>query len=738
MNSLDHYSYVQSAHRFCFLVFSLVAALGVLVSSTAQAQPQAGVEYETRLFLPSAADPESSLGVDEAVFRWQLLPGDYSENYSVTEADLEFLQLKVDDTSPAIGGVIIDDIIVDGAVQLTNGRNSEDVVWEFEFFNPADFEEEPGYTPDVFDPATDPFDALLANIGPGELLQFRNIVQPTDQPGTGEAFFQVVDGSNYPLGFYEVVTYASGDDKSWELAKSTAESMFLFGKAGYLATITSADEDARIDELVELANGSEAWAGAVQDLEECPDPSLSTPLRGWKWLNGEGCLSDEGAYTNWLPGEPNDAGNGESSLAVNLDSNGEDVGWNDEGNLANIGSFVVEYPRAAVYIVRFIDGVSDDDGAFEPTLIQRTARIEAGAVRNIPTPLGTGTIFDIDAFEQEGDVAVAGLTNADFCVAPDPREVTRRFWGRVWQYFQPRNLRLHELAGTGTCTGALPGIETTVDPEFETWEELLGVIDLAIPYSYRGFVGEVDLPGDSPDEGPVEDVWLTIGVVRSTAEYDGPVSVVGFPETLIDYSNMPLDKSPVCENGKAYRPLDLGGTVPNFGEWPNVEGSKMIVETVQCNRSWSLTRRTTHVFPVRIDLNRRSRVLEWLNVYGQSEGIQDTISEAGSCANIELLDAVQASLDDARDALWNLDYTGAIGAFEQLARDAYNDDSYDSGEVTGFDDCPIVTNYRGNLVPRALTAAFTVHDRLLHPLNFVEYPLPAEFEELKPDLRLQE
>jgi hypothetical protein len=72
-------------------------------------------------------------------------------------------------------------------------------------------------------------------------------------------------------------------------------------------------------------------------------PAGSPTADGWTWVNGEGSIAGSNSgvgYANWLLGEPNDAGTGESHLAIGL---GGAFGWNDEGALGNIGGFIVEY-----------------------------------------------------------------------------------------------------------------------------------------------------------------------------------------------------------------------------------------------------------------------------------------------------------------------------------------------------------------------------------------------------------
>jgi hypothetical protein len=117
----------------------------------------------------------------------------------------------------------------------------------------------------------------------------------------------------------------------------------------HLATITSFDEDEFVESLragekiATTIRRNEIWVGGLQ-------PAGSGTGEDWTWLNGEGSISTSQvslpSYSNWLSNEPNDAGGSESYLAIGL---GGQFGWNDEGNLGNIGGFIVEWdvPLAA-------------------------------------------------------------------------------------------------------------------------------------------------------------------------------------------------------------------------------------------------------------------------------------------------------------------------------------------------------------------------------------------------------
>jgi hypothetical protein len=143
--------------------------------------------------------------------------------------------------------------------------------------------------------------------------------------------------------FYQVVVVSG---ISWDAAQTTAETLEHAGVLGQLATINTLAEDEYVHCLIQAtagAAGKEAWIGGFQA------PDSSEPADGWQWLNGEVIdpLNTTGLnYTNWQAGEPNNdtapSGN-EKHLGASLGGN---FGWNDEGRLGNIGSYVVEFGDA--------------------------------------------------------------------------------------------------------------------------------------------------------------------------------------------------------------------------------------------------------------------------------------------------------------------------------------------------------------------------------------------------------
>jgi hypothetical protein len=121
---------------------------------------------------------------------------------------------------------------------------------------------------------------------------------------------------------------------TWEDARALAES-----RGGYLATLTSAAEDAFVFSIVSSNleywssnNYGGPWLGGYQ-----PDPSVPASV-GWEWVTGE-----TWEYTNWALGEPGDQGGpgGRESYLHFVNFSGE---WNDFANNGNSTfSYIIEW-----------------------------------------------------------------------------------------------------------------------------------------------------------------------------------------------------------------------------------------------------------------------------------------------------------------------------------------------------------------------------------------------------------
>lgn len=140
-----------------------------------------------------------------------------------------------------------------------------------------------------------------------------------------------------PTGhYYEFIRQAG---VTWTEAAVAATEHEHEGMTGYLATLTSAAEN----DLVYESFGQhfwEAWLGGYQD-------PTSIPSEKWHWTTGE-----EWAYTNWAPGEPNDAGGPDKECYLQMWGQGTVAPghWNDDAaatDLGNIGGYLVEFGGGA-------------------------------------------------------------------------------------------------------------------------------------------------------------------------------------------------------------------------------------------------------------------------------------------------------------------------------------------------------------------------------------------------------
>ncbi len=87
--------------------------------------------------------------------------------------------------------------------------------------------------------------------------------------------------------------YVQTTGLAWSEAGDAAASSTWQGQQGYLATITSADENAWISQniLGSYAESFRLWLGGYQDTAA---PDYSEPAGGWLWVTGEAW-----SYTNW-------------------------------------------------------------------------------------------------------------------------------------------------------------------------------------------------------------------------------------------------------------------------------------------------------------------------------------------------------------------------------------------------------------------------------------------------------
>jgi hypothetical protein len=133
--------------------------------------------------------------------------------------------------------------------------------------------------------------------------------------------------------YYE---YVASSGITWTSAKTAAEGRTFEGMTGYLATPTSAEENAFIAAKVNV----QAWIGAGDPNTEGHWEWLTGPEAGTQFWSGASSGSAVGGeYNNWSTNEPNDSG-GNEDYAHYLTSGK----WNDFAvNNSSIQGYMVEY-----------------------------------------------------------------------------------------------------------------------------------------------------------------------------------------------------------------------------------------------------------------------------------------------------------------------------------------------------------------------------------------------------------
>ena len=133
--------------------------------------------------------------------------------------------------------------------------------------------------------------------------------------------------------FYE---YISDSGITWPAAEAAASNRSLYGLPGYLATVTSQDEN----DFITAKLSGQGWIGASDAANENQWLWVTGPEAGtqfWQGVSNGSVVGGE--YNNWSANEPNNSGSGEDYAHFLTDGL-----WNDYAfDNANIDGYVVEY-----------------------------------------------------------------------------------------------------------------------------------------------------------------------------------------------------------------------------------------------------------------------------------------------------------------------------------------------------------------------------------------------------------
>lgn len=215
-------------------------------------------------------------------------------------------------------------------------------------------------------------------------------------------------------GVYHYYEYIP-DNLSWSNAFAAAAARSFEGMTGYLATVTTAGENAFISTKL----GNNAWLGGTDDYHYINTALGSTVYADqgeseglWYWVsgpdagtrisNGNGSpVAVDGAYTAWAGGEPNNAG-GEHYLEIYV----SDQKWNDLPDSSYGFGYVVEYSGGTD--VNLISLTATKTLIFEPTVVRYVVE-DSDATGTVPLDMTSYEVGDtVTVLGNPGNLSIEG------------------------------------------------------------------------------------------------------------------------------------------------------------------------------------------------------------------------------------------------------------------------------------------------------------------------------------------
>ena len=192
----------------------------------------------------------------------------------------------------------------------------------------------------------------------------------------------VLDGVTGHL--YDAVTPVGGIN--WRDARAAAEALSSGGCHGYLASITSAEENSFILSefpVVVPIIGNGYWIGGYQD------PGTTPADAGWMWVSGEPFV-----YADWADDVPDDGGvhNDEDAVRFFAVSGGfvPVVKWNDFNQTETAPGYVVEF-----------DGVCTEESVLDILILLRLTQGEGPRNINLKSQgkIAAAVLSVVDGFD---------------------------------------------------------------------------------------------------------------------------------------------------------------------------------------------------------------------------------------------------------------------------------------------------------------------------------------------------
>ncbi len=177
-------------------------------------------------------------------------------------------------------------------------------------------------------------------------VTYVNLQAPEDDTPARTLVFSIGENSLYFPGtghYYEFITQPG---VRWSQGNTSANQRTFYGLQGYLATITTAEENAFLAQKI----SGVGWIGASDEAQEGEWLWVTGPEADQKfWTGGKNGSKVGGMYSNWNRGEPNNYGSGEPYGHMIYDTSiGARGSWNDLPDAGGGGAY-----RSHGYLVEY-------------------------------------------------------------------------------------------------------------------------------------------------------------------------------------------------------------------------------------------------------------------------------------------------------------------------------------------------------------------------------------------------